>query len=71
MLLAEILMVDGPSTFTEKPAMPAEMWLPLLFSALGFYVFFAAILTIALRTEILLREQRTQWVRDLAGGMPG
>jgi len=65
------LTLHQPATFTltEKPAMPAEMWLPLLFSALGFYVFFAAILTIALRTEILLREQRTQWVRDLAGGM--
>ncbi len=66
------LTLHQPATFTltEKPAMPAEMWLPLLFSALGFYVFFAAILTIALRTEILRREQRTQWVRDLAGGMP-
>jgi hypothetical protein len=41
----------------------------LLVSALGFYVFFAGVLTLALRTEILLREQRTQWVRDLAGGL--
>ena len=29
---------------TEKPAMPVEMWLPLLLAVLGFYCFFGAVL---------------------------
>jgi heme exporter protein C len=64
------LTLHQPATFTltKKPAMPPEMWLPLLLSAIGFYVFFTGAVTAALRTEILFREQRTQWVRDLARG---
>jgi len=56
-----------PSTFklTEKPAMPPAMWLPLLISVLGFYCFFAATLLARMRVELLRREQRTQWVREV------
>ena len=56
-----------PATFTltEKPAMPVEMWLPLLVMVIGFYCFFATVLMMRTRNEILEREKRTQWVRGL------
>ncbi|WP_449117508.1 heme ABC transporter permease [Pseudomonas viridiflava] len=50
-------------SLTEKPAMPAEMWLPLLFTTLGFYCFFGAVLLMRMRLEVLKRESRTQWVQ--------
>ncbi len=59
-----------PATFTltEKPAMPVEMWLPLLVMVLGFYCFFASALMLRLRNEILNREKRTSWVKQLVCG---
>ncbi|MEE3170343.1 MAG: heme ABC transporter permease CcmC [Pseudomonadota bacterium] len=55
-----------PSTFklTEKPAMPAEMWVPLLLSVLGLYLLFGWLACLRMQTEILLREQRTRWVKE-------
>lgn len=56
-----------PATFkiTEKPAMPPEMWVPLLLLVIGFYCFFAVTLMMRLRNEILRRERRSGWVREL------
>ncbi|MDT8407680.1 MAG: heme ABC transporter permease [Methylococcales bacterium] len=56
-----------PATFklTEKPAMPPEMWQPLLVMILGFYCFFAAALLSRARTEVLTRERRAAWVVTL------
>jgi heme exporter protein C len=56
-----------PATFTltEKPAMPPEMWLPLLMMVVGFYVFFALVLMMRLRVELLSRERKTQWVKEV------
>lgn len=56
-----------PATFTltERPAMPIEMWLPLLVMVIGFYCFFSVSLMMRLRNEILRRERRTGWVREL------
>jgi len=51
-------------SLTEKPAMPAEMWLPLLFTVLGFYSFFGAVLLMRMRLEVLKREARAGWVKD-------
>jgi len=51
-------------TLTEKPAMPAEMWLPLLFTGLGFYAFFGLVLLLRMRLELLKREARSRWVQD-------
>jgi heme exporter protein C len=50
-------------SLTEKPAMPAEMWLPLLFMVLGFYCFFGAVLLMRMRLEVLKREARSSWVK--------
>lgn len=54
-----------PATFTltKKPAMPVEMWLPLLIMTIGFYCFFAAVLLVRMRLELLRRESRTRWVQ--------
>ncbi len=49
---------------TEAPAMPPEMWAPLLVNVVGAYCLFAANLIAGLRNAILRREARTQWVRD-------
>ena len=56
-----------PATFklTEKPSMPMEMWVPLLLSVLGLYLIFGWLVFLRMKTEILLREQRTRWVREL------
>ncbi|WP_425427906.1 heme ABC transporter permease [Terasakiispira papahanaumokuakeensis] len=56
-----------PATFslTEKPAMPMEMWLPLLVMVLGFYCFLAWATLLRARHEILRREQQAHWVREL------
>ncbi|MGO1626389.1 MAG: heme ABC transporter permease, partial [Halomonadaceae bacterium] len=56
-----------PATFsvTSSPAMPMSMWLPLLIMVLGFYSFFTALTLMRTRSEILRRESRKRWVREL------
>lgn len=56
-----------PATFklTEKPSMPAEMWVPLLLSLLGLYLIFGWLAFLRMQTEILMREGRTRWVKEL------
>ncbi|MEQ9544914.1 MAG: heme ABC transporter permease CcmC [Marinobacter sp.] len=56
-----------PATFklTEKPSMPVEMWVPLLLSVLGLYLIFGWFACLRMQTEILIRERRTRWVKDL------
>lgn len=60
-----------PATFklTEKPTMPAEMWVPLLLVVLGLYLLFGWLACYRMQTEILRRERRTQWVKNLI--LPG
>lgn len=50
---------------TEKPAMPAEMWLPLLIALVGLYAFYGWVVIWRARHEVLRRESRQRWVRDL------
>jgi len=59
-----------PATFklTEKPSMPVEMWVPLLLSVLGLYLLFGWLACLRMKTEILMREQKTRWVRELVTG---
>ncbi|MGQ7246646.1 heme ABC transporter permease [Halomonas sp. V046] len=52
-------------TLTERPAMPAEMWLPLLIMVVGFYAFFVAFTLTRTRSEILRREGSKRWVQEL------
>lgn len=53
---------------TEAPSMATEMLVPLLLSIAGFYFLFGLLLMVASRSEILKREQRSQWVRTLVSG---
>ncbi len=55
-----------PASFKlmEKPAMPMEMWLPLLVMVIGFYLFFFTVWFMRIRNEVLVREQNTDWVRS-------
>ena len=55
-----------PSSFslTEKPAMPMEMWLPLLVMVIAYYLFFFSVWIMRIRNEILTRERQTDWVRQ-------
>jgi len=50
---------------TEKPAMPPEMWIPLLIMVLGFYCFFAVIMMQRARIEVLQREKKASWVQEI------
>ena len=54
-----------PATFSvvTKPAMPFEMWMPLLIMVLGFYCFFGAVLLMRMRLEVLKREARSSWAK--------
>jgi len=52
-------------TLTERPAMPVEMWAPLLVTVLGFYSWFAFTWILRLRLEVLQRESRADWVQKV------
>ena len=44
--------------------MPPEMWLPALVMVLGYYCFFATLLLVRMRNEVIATEYRTEWVRE-------
>jgi heme exporter protein C len=47
-----------------KPTMPAAMLTPLLVLLLGFTLFFAAVLLVRVRAEILQRERAARWIGE-------
>ena len=51
---------------TGAPSMHPDMFKPLLLMILGCYCFYALVLILNTRAEILHRERRTSWVRELA-----
>jgi len=57
---------QGPTLVKEGgPAMDAGMLYPLLAMILGFTFIFGALLLRRVRAEVLFRERRTRWVREL------
>ena len=54
-----------PATFkiTGKASMAMEMWMPLLIMIIGFYGYFAPVLLMRMRLEVLRREARASWVK--------
>lgn len=48
-----------------KTTMPWEMLTPLLLSIAGVYLLFAVVVLLRARTEILWRERRSNWVKQL------
>lgn len=60
---------QGSTVFRDGgPAMPREMLLPLLVAALGYTFFFAAILLMRARAEVLDRERSGAWLAEVARG---
>jgi len=55
-----------PATVTkfDKPSIVWEMLLPLLLMALAFKLLFAYLLMYKMRTEVLVREQKSGWVKQ-------
>jgi heme exporter protein C len=56
--------------FTGESTMHAQMLHPLLLMIVGFYLFYALVLLLALRSEILEREENARWVEELANEKP-
>jgi heme exporter protein C len=50
---------------TEKPAMQTEMLWPLLVMITAFYCFFALMLILRVRNEILASESKSKWVKEI------
>ena len=53
--------------FTEAPSMHPDMFYPLLVMIVGMYCFYALVLILFTRAEIVQREKQTQWVKALGG----
>jgi heme exporter protein C len=51
----------------HRPAIAKEMLFPLLAMMGAMLCYFLAVLMMRVRKEILIREQQTQWVRQLIG----
>jgi len=57
---------QGPTLIRQGgPAMDSAMLYPLLAMILGFTLVFGALLLRRVRTEVLYRERRTRWVKEL------
>lgn len=56
---------------TERPAMPASMWMPLVTSILAFYCLAGYWVLKRLRTQLLQREYKSQWARQWVGDKHG
>ena len=50
---------------TEKPTMPASMWIPLFINIIGYYIVAAYLVLGSMRTILVERERRSSWVREL------
>jgi heme exporter protein C len=60
---------QGPSIKKlDAPSISGDMLWPLLTMIAAFTLFFAAVLLIRVKAEVLDREQNSRWVRDLVNG---
>jgi heme exporter protein C len=51
-----------------KPSIHASMLMPLLLMAVSFKLYYLAVVLMRARAEVLERERRSAWVRELFGG---
>jgi heme exporter protein C len=49
------------------PSMPPSMYVPLIAMILGFMLYFAAVLLVRARGEVLRRERTARWLLDVVG----
>ncbi len=54
-------------TLTSQPKIYITMLIPLIIMSFAFLFFYLTMLLVRVRTEILIREQRADWVRKLIG----
>ena len=61
-----------PATITklDKPSIDVDMLIPLLIMALGFKLYYATVVLMRARCEVLERERNSTWVSKLVGGDP-
>jgi len=60
---------QGPTVSKfDNPSIETSMLIPLLIMALAFKLFFGIVLLLRARNEVLWRERRSQWVKNLVGG---
>jgi len=50
---------------TEKPSMHPDMLIPLLIMIVTTYLFFALLVILRTRNEILWHERKRQWVKEI------
>jgi len=48
----------------DRPTMPMDMLAPLLMMLLGFTLYFAAVMLVRLRAEVLRRERSASWIKE-------
>lgn len=53
-----------------KPSIAPDMLIPLLIMALGFMAYFASVLLIRVRADVLDRERHTGWAKNIASETP-
>jgi heme exporter protein C len=59
---------QGPTvTKLDKPSIHLSMLVPLLVMALGFKLYYLAVVLMRARAEVLDRERRSAWVREMLG----
>ncbi|MFC1773472.1 heme ABC transporter permease [Pseudomonadota bacterium] len=59
---------QGPTvTKFDTPSIDIRMLIPLLLMAVAFKLFYAVVVLMRSRCEVLQRERNTQWVRELTG----
>lgn len=56
-------------TVTGKAAMDTSMLIPLLYMALATKFYYAAIVLVRTRNEVLYRDRNRRWVREMMGAM--
>jgi len=56
---------QGPTLISESAKIGADKLYPLLAMIVGFTLVFGALLLRRVRTEVLYRDRRKRWVRDL------
>jgi heme exporter protein C len=61
-----------PATITklDKPSIDMDMLIPLLITALGFKLYYATVVLMRARCEVLERERNSRWVKQLVEAEP-
>jgi heme exporter protein C len=59
---------QGPTvTKLDKPSIHLSMLIPLLIMAVGFKLYYLTVVLMRARIEVLDRERRSAWVKELLG----